>query len=168
MSRCERKSLYDGTALTLSLAFAGVAPTGAATVSYTVNLAATESLFLRATARNGAPATALTNLALNGVALPIAALVGDASADHPRVTNFDWSSAWTLTGDLAMTGASSGSQARPSVQSKLTDPDAPPAAVPLPTGFVLFGSALPGLGMVARRRAGWGRHPRHPARRAWP
>ncbi|WP_158291969.1 choice-of-anchor W domain-containing protein [Paracraurococcus ruber] len=145
--------LWNGTALPFRLAYDGSdlrfgidRGSGFQDVTYTVSLAATQTLFIRAVARSGGADTTIAGLALSGNALPT--LAGDSGGDYLRVSNFTWSSAWNLTGTIAMTGGP-GAGAVPSVQFKLTNLAVPPP-VPEPAGIALLGLGLAALG-VARR-----------------
>jgi hypothetical protein len=122
---------------------------------YTVDLATTVSLFLRATARAGSADTSLTRMVLNGT--PVPDLFGNDTADYLQVSSFNWNSDWTLTGNVAMTGGATGGNSRPSVQFKLTNLPGPPNGggdpnvIPAPAALSLLGLGILALGALRRR-----------------
>lgn len=134
---------YDGTTLEFDV--------GGTTVSWAVDLAPTRTLYIRASGFDEND-TELTSMQLDGEA--IGDLVGDTSADYLAVTDFDWDSDWTLTGDILLPlDGPNGS--RPSAQFKLTDlgDTVDTTGISEPATLAIIGAGLLGAGLLRRRRS---------------
>jgi hypothetical protein len=115
------------------------------------SLAGANALFIRTRDRNATNFIALTNLALNGHAVPNAGALGGFSADpeYVQVSGIDFASDWSLTGDVTFTDDGSSRGSSPAAQFKVTNV----APVPLPAAGWMLVAGVAGLAAM-RRRAG--------------
>lgn len=123
---------------------------GSEMLFFNADLSSTRSMYIRAVAAQ--VPTTLSDLTFNDASLNTDGMgsdsfSGDNVADYLLLTGVNWTADWSLAGLVLMSGDAGFSNARPSVQFKLTDLG---AEVPVPAGVVLMGTAL--AGFAARRR----------------
>jgi hypothetical protein len=133
---------YEGTDLKLTVGDNELLYAGA-------DLSTTNTLYIRARGHDGNE-TQLINLALDGSSL------GELNAlnpDYLSVTNFDWGSDWTLTGDILLPLHGSGSS--PAAQFKLTNlgDTVDTTGISEPATLAIIGAGLLGAGLLRRRRS---------------
>lgn len=155
--------VYDGAG-TISLSLGSVPqtitmpnPTG----SY-VGLGTSNTMFIRIRNEASDAVISLTGMSLDGMAVGNLVFgqsmddmtnvgAGSSGAGYLRISDYDFSQAWSLTGQVALSWTGSiPSNSRLDANFKLTT--IPEAAVPLPAGVVLLGSALAGVAGLRRLR----------------
>ena len=119
-------------------------------VSGGVDLAGAKSLFIRTRNKPGEDFTTLSDLELNGHAIPGAAVFDPSSVDvqYLQVFGFDLADDWELTGDITMTWDGTASGSNPAAQFKVTYV----VPIPLPVGAWLMLTAVGGFGFAGWRR----------------
>jgi hypothetical protein len=127
-------------------------------VSFDVDLSPSRTMFIRARGEDGLTTLSEMSLVSGSDNFFIGGLSGDEDPDYLELTDFDWGSNWSLTGEIFLADGTSGDPATRSqsaAQFKLTNlgDTVDTTGISEPATLAIIGAGLLGAGLLRRRRS---------------